>query len=103
LRILIDHITPHLPKDNDEVNRYVKRLQAMLDTATVANPVHDQEYEDQVHEDDHRRSPRGDLASSITPPEECSRGMAETTATCAMSSAADMHAIGLKPTLRSGV
>jgi hypothetical protein len=72
--MLIDQITPHLPKDNDEVNRHVKRLQAMLDTTTVANLVHDQEYEDQVHEDGHRHSPRGDLASSITPPEERSQG-----------------------------
>jgi hypothetical protein len=30
-RMLDDQITPHLPKDNEEVNAQVKRLQAMLD------------------------------------------------------------------------
>jgi hypothetical protein len=69
--MLIDQITPpHLPKDNEEVNVHVKCLQAMLDAATVADPVHDQEDGDRGHEDDHRQSPRGDSTSSITPPEE---------------------------------
>jgi hypothetical protein len=45
-RMLINQITPHLPKDNEEVNAHVKRLQAMLDATTVADPVHGQEDED---------------------------------------------------------
>jgi hypothetical protein len=48
-RILIDQITPHFPRDNIEVNMNVKHLQAMLDVATIANPVHDQEDEDRAH------------------------------------------------------
>jgi hypothetical protein len=40
LRMLIDQITPHLPKDNEEVNAHVKHLQAMLDVATVMDLVH---------------------------------------------------------------
>jgi hypothetical protein len=32
-RMLIDQLTPHLPKDNEEVNTHVNRLQAMLDVA----------------------------------------------------------------------
>jgi hypothetical protein len=72
--MLIDHITPHLPKDNEEVNAHVKCLQAMLDAATVVDPVHDQEYEDWGHKDDHRHSPHGDSASSLTPLEECGQG-----------------------------
>jgi hypothetical protein len=39
-RMLIDQITPHLPKDNEEVNAHVKHLQAMLDVATVMDLVH---------------------------------------------------------------
>jgi hypothetical protein len=39
--MLIDQITANLPKDNEEVNAHVKRLHAMLDAATVADPVHD--------------------------------------------------------------
>jgi hypothetical protein len=35
-RMLIDQLTPHLPKDNEEV---VKRLQAMLDAATLVVPA----------------------------------------------------------------
>jgi hypothetical protein len=40
-RLLIDQLTPHLPKDNEEVNAHVKCLQAMLNSATVVDPVHD--------------------------------------------------------------
>jgi hypothetical protein len=46
----------------------------MLDAVTVADPVYDQEDRDRGHDDDHRESPRGDLASSITPPKERDRG-----------------------------
>jgi hypothetical protein len=28
-RLLVDQITPHLPKDNEEVNAHAKRLQVM--------------------------------------------------------------------------
>jgi hypothetical protein len=69
-RMLVDQITPHLSKDNEEVNAHVKRLQAMLDTTTVADPVYDQEGRDRGHDDEHWESPHGDSASIITPPEE---------------------------------
>jgi hypothetical protein len=36
-RILIDKLTPQLPKDNQEVTAHVKRLQAMLDASTVVD------------------------------------------------------------------
>jgi hypothetical protein len=72
--MLNDQITPHLPKDNEEVNAHVKHLQAMLDVATGAGPIHDQEGEDRGHEGDHRHSPYGDSTSSITPPKEHGRG-----------------------------
>jgi hypothetical protein len=78
--MLVIQITAHLPKDNEEVNAHVKRLQAMLDVAIVADLVYDQEdiaiVADPVydHDDDHRESLRRDSASSITPPEEHGRG-----------------------------
>jgi hypothetical protein len=52
--MLIDQLTPHLPKDNEEVNAHVKRFQAMLDAAAVVDPalVHDDEA--WGHEPDHR-------------------------------------------------
>jgi hypothetical protein len=52
-RILIDQLTPHLPKDNKEVNAHLKRLQAMLDGATVVDPALD--YDDKAwgHEPSH--------------------------------------------------
>jgi hypothetical protein len=70
LRVLIDQLTPHLPKDNEEVNPHVKCFQAMLDATTVVDPMlyHDDEL--QGHVPDHRQSPHGDSASSPTPPEE---------------------------------
>jgi hypothetical protein len=39
--MLIDELTPQLPKDNEEVNAHVKRLQEMLDVATMVNPALD--------------------------------------------------------------
>jgi hypothetical protein len=45
---------PHLPKDNEEVNAHVKRLQAMLDTATVVDQDFDHDDEAWGHELDHR-------------------------------------------------
>jgi hypothetical protein len=56
-RMLVDQITHHLPKDNEEVNAHVKCLQVMLVTAIVADPTLDQEDEDQGHDDDHQESP----------------------------------------------
>jgi hypothetical protein len=69
--MLVDQITPHLPKDNELVNAHVKQLQVMLDVATVTDPVHNQEDGDWGHDGDHQDSLRGDSASSITPHEEC--------------------------------
>jgi hypothetical protein len=62
--------SPDLPNDNEEVNMHVKCLQAMLDTTTVADPVHDREDGDRGQEFGHQQSSHGDSASSITPPEE---------------------------------
>jgi hypothetical protein len=53
-RMIIDQLTPHLPKDNEEVNVHVKRLQAMLNTATMVDPVLDRDGEARGHELDHR-------------------------------------------------
>jgi hypothetical protein len=72
--MLVDQITPHLPKDNEEVNTHAKRLQAMLDATTVPDSVHNQEDGDQGYDGDHQESLRGDSASSITPWEERDQG-----------------------------
>jgi hypothetical protein len=64
--MLIDQITPHLPKDNEEVNAHVKRLQVMLDATTVVEPTHNQGDRDHGHDDHHWRSAHEDLTSSIT-------------------------------------
>jgi hypothetical protein len=72
-RMVIDQLTPHLPKDNKEVNMHVKHLQAMLDTAIMVDPVHNQDDGNQGQELDHQQSQREDLAISLTPPEEHGR------------------------------
>jgi hypothetical protein len=41
--MLIDQLTLHLPKDNEEVNAHVKHLQVMLDAATMVDPVLDRD------------------------------------------------------------
>jgi hypothetical protein len=53
-RMLIDQLTPHLPKHNEEVNAHVKHLQAMLDAATVVDPVLNRDGEVRGHELDHQ-------------------------------------------------
>jgi hypothetical protein len=52
-RMLINQLTPHLPKDIEEVNGHVKRLQAMLDATTIVDPVLDCDGEVRGHELDH--------------------------------------------------
>jgi hypothetical protein len=39
--MIVDQLTPLLPKDSDEANAQVKRLQAMLDVATLVDPTLD--------------------------------------------------------------
>jgi hypothetical protein len=41
--MLINQLTTHLLKDNEEVNVYVKRLQLMLDATTVVDPALDRD------------------------------------------------------------
>jgi hypothetical protein len=38
-RMMINQLLPHLPKESEEVNAQVKCLEAMLDAATVVDPV----------------------------------------------------------------
>jgi hypothetical protein len=52
-RMLIDQLTPHLPKDNQEVTAHVKRLQAMLDAAIVVDPALNCDDEAWGHDHDH--------------------------------------------------
>jgi hypothetical protein len=52
--MLNNQLTPHLPEDNKEVNAHVKRLQAMLDAATVVDPALDRDDEARGHELDHQ-------------------------------------------------
>jgi hypothetical protein len=51
--MLIDQLTPHLPKDNQEVTAHVKRLQAMLDAATVVDQALNCDDEAWGHDHDH--------------------------------------------------
>jgi hypothetical protein len=53
-RMLIDQLTPHLPKDNEEFNAHMKRLQVILDVATVVDPALNCDDEAQGHELDHQ-------------------------------------------------
>jgi hypothetical protein len=72
-RILIDQLTPHLPKDSEEVNAHVKRLQVMLDAATVVDRALNRYDEAWGQELDNRQNPHGDSARSLTPPKEHGR------------------------------
>jgi hypothetical protein len=72
-RMLIDQHTPHLPKDNEEVNTHMKHLQAMLDVAIMVDLALDRDDKARGHEFDHRQSPNGDSSTGLTPLEERGR------------------------------
>jgi hypothetical protein len=72
-RMLIDQLTLHLPKDNEEVNAHVKCLQAMLDAAIMVDPTLDRDDEAWGHKPDHQQSMQKNSASSLTPPKERGR------------------------------
>jgi hypothetical protein len=38
-RVIVNQLTPLLPKDSDEVNAQAKRFHAMLDAATMTDPT----------------------------------------------------------------
>jgi hypothetical protein len=90
--MIVDQLTHHLPKDNEEANVQVKHLQAMLDATTVVAGFSNVAMEcwvrtlttDRVHAGSqpavslHRRNAAEDET-----------GM---TKTCAMSSVIEMHA-----------
>jgi hypothetical protein len=97
-RMLIDHITPHLPKDNEEVNAHDKRLQAMLDTTTVVDAVHNH---DDLTSLTTGRVPVGTQAAASLHQMSTAEGVIRTTATCVTSSAAEMHVAGLKTDAKS--
>jgi hypothetical protein len=52
--MIIDQLTPLLPKDSKEVNAQVKRLQAMLDTSTMVDPTLAHGDRGQGQDPDHR-------------------------------------------------
>jgi hypothetical protein len=41
--MLIDQLTPHMSKDNEEVNAHGKRIQVMLDATTMVDPTLDRD------------------------------------------------------------
>jgi hypothetical protein len=52
--MIIDQLTPLLPKDSEEVNEQVKHLQAMLDATTVVDMALDHGDRGQGQDPDHR-------------------------------------------------
>jgi hypothetical protein len=71
--MIVDQLTPLLPKDSEEVNAQVKRLQAMLDTTTMVDVTLDHRDRRQGQDPDHCQSSREDSGSSITPPSDHDR------------------------------
>jgi hypothetical protein len=64
--VILDQLTPLLPKDSEEVNAQVKRLHAMLDVTTMTDLTLDQGDKRQDQDPDHRQSPHGNSTSSLS-------------------------------------
>jgi flagellar hook-length control protein FliK len=101
--MIIDQLTPHLPKDNEEVNAQVKRLQAMLDAATVVDPALEGGDEERAQDLHHRQSPYGDSPAVSLPRRNTAKDDTGTTKTSVMSFMAEMHAAGLKISAKSEI
>jgi hypothetical protein len=99
--MLIDHHPPHLPKDNQEVTAHVKRLQAMLDAATVVDLAlnHDDEARGMIMTIGRVRT--GTWQAVSLHQRNAAEGATGMTEICATSSAAKMHAARSKTGVRS--
>jgi hypothetical protein len=65
-RVIVDQLTPLLPKDNEVVNAQVKHLHLMLDAVKVTDLTLHQGGRRQGQDPDHRQSPHGNSASSLS-------------------------------------
>jgi hypothetical protein len=85
-RMLIDQITPHLPKDNEEVNTqqpwWTRSTTTKMESGVMSLTT--------------GRVPAGTQAAASLHQRSAAVGVIGTTATCVTSSAAEMHAARLK-------
>jgi hypothetical protein len=65
-RVIIDQLTPLLPKDNKEVSTQVKCLHATLDAVTMTDPTLDHGYRRRGQDPDHHQSPHRDSANNLS-------------------------------------
>jgi hypothetical protein len=93
-RVIIDQLTPLLPKDSKEINAQVKLLHAMLDAATMTDLTHHRRDRRWGEDPDHRQSPRGDSVAAYHLPVSMARVRMKRT--YGTSSATEMHATGSK-------
>jgi hypothetical protein len=83
-----------MPKDNEEVNAHMKRLQAMLNAATMVDPALDRDNKEwDPCLTTNRVSVGTQLAVSLHQ-RNVAEGKTEMTETCVTSSAAKMHVAG---------
>jgi hypothetical protein len=64
--VIVDQLTPLLPKDSEEVNLQVKRLHQMLYTTTMMDPTLNLGVEKRCQDPGHCQSLRGNSASCIS-------------------------------------
>jgi hypothetical protein len=94
--MLINQLTPHLPKDNEEVTAHVKRLQAMLDVATVVDPVLNRDDEACGHDHNNRRVHTGIWQAISLHRRNAAEGETGMTEICAISSMSVMNRSSVK-------
>jgi hypothetical protein len=99
--MLIDQLTPHLPKDNKEVNAHMKCLQAMLNATVVVDPTLDLMMKHRVMSLTTDRIITGTRQAISLHRRNTTEDETGMTEICTMSSVAEMHAVGLKTSIRS--
>jgi hypothetical protein len=104
-RMIINQLTPHLPKDNEEVTAHVKRLQVMLDVATMVDPVLNPDDEAQGHAHNNRRVHTGTRQAVSLHRRNAAEGEIGMTEICAISSMSVLNRSSLTDSilLRDGV
>jgi hypothetical protein len=100
-RMIINQLTPLLPKDSEEVNPQVKRLQTMLDAATMVDPTLKRGDGGWGQDPDHHQSPRGDSAVVSLPQRSAAKSEIRIIGICTTLSATRMHVTGLKTDAKS--
>jgi hypothetical protein len=99
--MIIDQLTPLLPKDSEDVNALVKRLQMMMDVATMVDPALHRRDRGRIKTLTTDRARGGTRPAASLPRRSTNENEIKTPGTWETLSAIEMHTTGLKTDAKS--